>query len=78
MLEIEVVYGAMKIQSIAYGFLYTQTLEPDTLGLKWDLPPNNYVNLDKLNLHLPQFPYLKRGIIIEPNSQSCLRLKRLE
>ena len=66
----------MKTQTTAYGFLYTQTLEPDSLGLKCDLPLINYVNLDKLKLHLPQFPYLKRGIIIEPNSQSCFEVEK--
>ena len=51
---------------------YTHRLwSQDNLGLKCDLPLINYVNLDKLNLHLPQFRYLKRGKIIEPNLQNC-------
>lgn len=32
------------------------------------LPLTNYVNLDKLNLCVPQFPHLKKRIIKETNS----------
>lgn len=33
-------------------------------------PLTTYVNFDPLNLHVPQSPHLKRGIIIASNSQN--------